>query len=95
MDLSRYSERFRDLLLQCPHRGFDTSMLTLILYKETKVTMVEWLLVGNFPDKSANEGYIFLHELADKPGSERMKNPKDKSLIVKEFTELMHTWVIL
>ncbi|XP_026411748.1 uncharacterized protein LOC113307519 [Papaver somniferum] len=64
-----YLERFHDLLLQCPHHGFDTPRLRLILYEGLDyktLTMVESLCGGNFPDKSAEEGYKFLHEVAKK-----------------------------
>ncbi|XP_026380283.1 uncharacterized protein LOC113275064 [Papaver somniferum] len=64
-----YLERFHDLLLQCPHHGLDTPRLISILYEGLDyktVTTVESLCSGNFLDKSAEEGYKILHEIAGK-----------------------------
>ncbi|XP_026434402.1 uncharacterized protein LOC113331971 isoform X2 [Papaver somniferum] len=73
-----YLERFNDLLLQCPHHGFDTPRLTLILYEGLDfktLTMVELLCGGNFPDKTAEEGYKFLHEVAGKTQEWEARDP--------------------
>ncbi|XP_026399054.1 uncharacterized protein LOC113294896 [Papaver somniferum] len=67
--LCDYLERFHDLLLQYPHHGFDTPRLTLILYEgldHKTMTTVESLCAGNFQDKSAEKGYAFLQEVAEK-----------------------------
>ncbi|XP_026458448.1 uncharacterized protein LOC113358953 [Papaver somniferum] len=64
-----YLERFHDILLQCPHHGFDTVTLTMIHYEglDHKITTtVESSSGGNFQDKSANEGYKFLHDVDEK-----------------------------
>ncbi|XP_026459238.1 uncharacterized protein LOC113359883 [Papaver somniferum] len=64
-----YLERFHDLLLQCPHHGLDTPRLILILYEGLDcktATTIESLCGGNFLDKSAEEGYKILHEIAGK-----------------------------
>ncbi|XP_026448954.1 uncharacterized protein LOC113349238 [Papaver somniferum] len=73
-----YLERFDDLLLQCPHHGFDTPRLTLILYEGLDfktLTMIESLCGGNFPDKTAEEGYKFLHEVAEKSQEWEAREP--------------------
>ncbi|XP_026433991.1 uncharacterized protein LOC113331496 [Papaver somniferum] len=73
-----YIERFHDLLLQCPHHGFDTPRLTLILYEGLDfktLNMVESFYGGNFPDKTAEEGYKFLHEMAGKTQEWEVREP--------------------
>ncbi|XP_026459353.1 uncharacterized protein LOC113360014 [Papaver somniferum] len=73
-----YLERFHDLLLQCPHHGFDTPRLMLILYEgldHKTMTTVESLCAGNFQDKSAEEGYAFLQEVAEKTQEWDAKEP--------------------
>ncbi|XP_026396991.1 uncharacterized protein LOC113291706 [Papaver somniferum] len=73
-----YLERFHDLLLQCPHHGFDTLRLTLILYEgldHKTMTTVESLCDSNFQDKSAEEGYAFLQEVAEKTQEWDAKEP--------------------
>ncbi|XP_026402190.1 uncharacterized protein LOC113297822 [Papaver somniferum] len=73
-----YLERFHDLLLQCPHHGFDTPRLTLILYEGLDfktLTMVESFCGGNFPGKTAEEGYKFLHEMAEKTQEWEAREP--------------------
>ncbi|XP_026459381.1 uncharacterized protein LOC113360044 [Papaver somniferum] len=76
--LCDYLERFHDLLLQCPHHGFDTPRLTLILYEgldHKTMTTVESLCAGNFQDKSVEEGYGFLQEVAEKTQEWDAKEP--------------------
>ncbi|XP_026392907.1 uncharacterized protein LOC113288162 [Papaver somniferum] len=81
-----YLERFHDLLLQCPHHGLDTSRLISILYEGLDyktVTMVESLCGGNFLNKSAEEGYKFLHEIAGKIQEWEAREPI-KSVVCSE-----------
>ncbi|XP_026391986.1 uncharacterized protein LOC113287439 [Papaver somniferum] len=77
-----YLERFHDILLQCPHHGIDTVRLTMILYEglhHKTMTMVGSLCGGKFQDKSADEGYKFFHEVAEKTQEWDAKEPIKKS----------------
>ncbi|XP_026444180.1 uncharacterized protein LOC113344424 [Papaver somniferum] len=78
-----YLERFHDILLQCPHHGFDSVRLTMILYEgldHKTMTMVELLCGGNFQEKKTDEGYRFLHEIAEKTQEWDAKEPIRKSV---------------
>ncbi|KAK1265662.1 hypothetical protein QJS04_geneDACA014972 [Acorus gramineus] len=67
--LWRYLERFKDLLLQCPHHGFEVWRLVQILYEGlnyTTRTMVESMCSGEFTNKNETEAWAFLEEVAEK-----------------------------
>ncbi|XP_026378301.1 uncharacterized protein LOC113272716 [Papaver somniferum] len=60
---------FKDLLLQCPHHGFEQWRLSTILYEGLDFatrTLVESMCNGEFTDKSADESWAFLHEVSEK-----------------------------
>ena len=63
-----YMERFKDLLLQCPHHGFEKIRLVQILYEgldyPTK-TMVESFCNGVFTQKTADQAWAYLEEVAE------------------------------
>ena len=67
--LWQYLERFKELLLQCPHHGFEMWRLTQIVYEglncSTK-TMVETMCGGEFCNKNVREAWDFLGEVAEK-----------------------------
>lgn len=67
--LSKYLERFIDLLLQCPHHGFEQWRLSTILYEGLDFatrTLVESMCNGEYTDKSADESWAFMHEVSEK-----------------------------
>ena len=67
--LARYLERFNELLLQCPHHGFEKWRLVQILYEGLDVstrTTVESMCNGLFVDKTADASWDFLIEVAEK-----------------------------
>ena len=63
-----YLEQFKDLLLQCPHHGFEKIRLGQILYEgmhyPTK-TMVESFFNGAFTQKTANQAWTYLEEVTE------------------------------
>ncbi|KAF6160484.1 hypothetical protein GIB67_019253 [Kingdonia uniflora] len=67
--LKDYLERYKGLILQCPHHSIDSWVLTRNLYDgldvETKRT-VEYFCLGKFNDKDDIEGLDFLEEMAEK-----------------------------
>ncbi|XP_026417409.1 uncharacterized protein LOC113312894 [Papaver somniferum] len=78
--LSKYLERFYDLLLQCPHHGLEQWRLSTILYEGLDFatrTMFEAMCNGEFTDKSAGESWAFLHEFSAKTQQwESVREPK-------------------
>ncbi|KAF6169830.1 hypothetical protein GIB67_034222 [Kingdonia uniflora] len=67
--LKNYLERYMGLILQCPHQGIDSWVLSRNIYDrldaETKRT-VESFCLGKFTDKDDVEGLDFLEEMAEK-----------------------------
>ncbi|WP_193450506.1 retrotransposon gag family protein, partial [Streptomyces plicatus] len=63
-----YLERFKDLLLQCPHHGFEKIRMVQIMYEgldyPTK-QMVESFCNGKFTQKTADDAWTFLEETAE------------------------------
>ena len=63
-----YFEWFKDLLLECPHHGFDKIRLIQILYEgldyQTK-TMVESLCNGGFTGKTVDDVWLYLEEIME------------------------------
>ena len=63
-----YLEWFKDLLIQCPHHGFEKIGLVQILYEgmdcPTK-TMVESCCNGAFTQKTANQAWTYLEEVTE------------------------------
>ena len=63
-----YLERFKDLLIQCPHHGFEKIRLVQIVYEgmdyPTK-QMVESFCSGKFTQKTAEEAWTFLEDTAE------------------------------
>lgn len=65
----KYLDRFKDLLAQCPHHGFEKSRLCQIVYEgldPNSRTMLESMCQGNFLGKTIDEAWEFLEDLADK-----------------------------
>ena len=63
-----YFERFKDLLLECPHHGFKKIRLIQILYEGldySNKTMIESLCNGTFTSKTADDAWQFFEEVAE------------------------------
>src|SRR4029450_1962213 len=61
-------ERFHDLLLKCPHHGFDKAQLVQFFYKGLSPmnrTMLESMHQGKFKNQTPDQAYKFLEELAE------------------------------
>ena len=83
----RYFERFKDLLVQCPHHGTEKWRQCQILYDgldySTK-TLLESMCQGDFLQKNENEGWDLYETLAEKTiqwesASETSRNPNSIS----------------
>src|SRR6516165_2888819 len=65
----KYFDRFQNLLAQCPRHGLEKWCLCQILYEcldfNTR-TMLESMCQGGFMDKSEDDAWAFLEDLADK-----------------------------
>ena len=62
-------EKFRELLLQCPHHGFEMWRLAQILYEGLNYstrTMVESMCAGQLSNKNARDAWNFLGDVAEK-----------------------------
>ena len=66
--LYSYLERFKDLLIQCPHHGFEKIQLVQIVYGgmdyPTK-QMVESFCSGKFTQKIAEKAWTFLEDIIE------------------------------
>ena len=63
-------ERFKDLLVQCPHHGVEKWWQCQILYDGLDYqnkTLLETMSGGNFLKKDENEGWEIYEDLAEKP----------------------------
>jgi len=63
-----YFERFKDLLLEHPHHGFEKICLIQILYEGldySNKTMIESLYNGTFISKTADDAWQFFEEVAE------------------------------
>lgn len=61
-------ERFKDLLLRCPHHGFETWHLIQYLYKgltQSNHNMIESMNGGGFLSFIGNDAYKFLDKLSE------------------------------
>ncbi|XXG53381.1 hypothetical protein AAC387_Pa03g1479 [Persea americana] len=66
--LYSYLKRFKDLLIQCPHHGFEKIRLVQIVYEGLDYLtkqMVESFCSGKFTQKTADEAWTFLEETAE------------------------------
>ena len=78
----RYFERFKDLLVQCPHHGIEKWRQCQILYDGldySTETLLESMCQGGFLQKHENEGWDLYENLAEKtikwePTSETLRN---------------------
>ena len=83
----RYFERFKDLLVQCPHHGIEKWRQYQFFYDSldycTK-TLLESMFQGGFLQKDENEGWNLYENIAEKiiqwePTSETSRNPNSIS----------------
>ncbi|XP_059664027.1 uncharacterized protein LOC132309759 [Cornus florida] len=61
-------ERFHDLILKCPHHGFDKAQLVQFFYKGLSPinrTIIESMNQGKFKAQTPDQAYTFLEELAE------------------------------
>ncbi|XP_026422236.1 uncharacterized protein LOC113318306 [Papaver somniferum] len=67
--LFHYFESFNDLLLECPHHGFEKWRLVAILYEGLNFksqALVESMCNGEFIDKIVDDAWSFLAEVVEK-----------------------------
>ena len=65
----KYLERFKDLLLHCPHHGVEIWRITKNYYEGLNYptrAMVESMCGGEFTRKTAEEAWAFLEDVTEK-----------------------------
>ena len=65
----KYFDRFKDLLIQCPHHGLEKWRLCQIIYEGLDYsvkTSLESMCHGDFTRKNADEAWEFLESLSEK-----------------------------
>ena len=76
---AKYFERFKELLVKCPHHNFEKWTLCQILYdglENNSRTMLESMCQGNFLAQDHNAAWQFLENLAKKSAQWERSNEK-------------------
>lgn len=76
-------ERFKDLILKCPHHGFETWRLVQYFYNgltQTNRNMIESMNGGGFLSLTDDEAYKFLENLSDSSQQWDFSNRRERSV---------------
>ena len=75
----KYFERFKELLIKCPHHNFEKWTICQILYdglENSSRTMLESMCQGNFLAEHHDDAWQFLENLAEKSSQWERSNEK-------------------